>query len=179
MTIALSASPSHRPAPPARKPVTHDPMNPHAAGTERALTAAMKGDVSGLKRLVGQGVDLNRGRLSDGRTPAHMACGHGQRATVAYLSSIGVGLQEANREGCTPTWWAAKHGHVEVLRFLASIDAIDLDRGPITDDMLSKGMTPTYIATQCGYVETVGFLADEGAVSLPPQPKQPAARPAR
>lgn len=66
-----------------------------------ACNAASAGDLTELKRLKEQGVDLNEGDY-DKRTPLHVSTGAGHYHIVKYLVDEGVFISPIDRWGATP-----------------------------------------------------------------------------
>ena len=79
--------------------------------------AASEGDLTGVRRLVVQGVDLN-GADYDGRTALHLAASEGQNEIVAYFVRQRADLSPVDRWGNTPLDDAKRAGHREVVRLL-------------------------------------------------------------
>uniref|UniRef100_A0A0N5AZ99 ANK_REP_REGION domain-containing protein n=1 Tax=Syphacia muris TaxID=451379 RepID=A0A0N5AZ99_9BILA len=53
-----------------------------------------------------------------GETAIHVSAGAGQSEVVRYLHLKGASLETVDRRGDTPLFWAARNGHVHVLRYL-------------------------------------------------------------
>lgn len=82
-----------------------------------ACWAASEGDLSGLRRLVLKGVELDAADY-DGRTALHLAASEGHERVVAYFIERGVLLSPVDRWGGTPLDDAERGGHVRVAELL-------------------------------------------------------------
>lgn len=56
--------------------------------------------------------------MQHGETAAHIAAGHGQLAVLRLLQKHGANLQNEDERGDTPLIYAAKDGHLDIVRFL-------------------------------------------------------------
>jgi len=79
--------------------------------------AASKGDMSGIRRLVARGVDLN-GADYDGRTALHLAASEGHVEVVAFFLDRGANPGPRDRWNATPRDDAVREGHLEVTALL-------------------------------------------------------------
>ncbi len=79
--------------------------------------AASEGDLSGIRRLVVQGVELDDADY-DGRTALHLAASEGRSEVVEFLIRQGVRVAPVDRWGNTPLDDAKKAGHDDVARLL-------------------------------------------------------------
>ena len=79
--------------------------------------AAAEGDMTGIRRLVLQGVDLDDADY-DGRTALHLAASEGQADVVEYFIAQGAQLAPIDRWGNTPLDDARRGGHTRVVELL-------------------------------------------------------------
>ena len=86
----------------------------------------------------------------------HNLAAKGQLEMLKYLwqrtSEFSRNPIQENLDGCTPIHYAARKGHLEIVKFLASYTS-----NPITTNQ--DGRTPIYYAARNGYLEIVKFLA--------------------
>ena len=71
------------------------------------------------------------------------------------LASLHADVNQANKDGWTPMWWAAKKGHSDTVKVLASLHA-DVNQAD------NSGTTPLKIATDCGEEDTAAVLRSLG-----------------
>ena len=72
-------------------------------GTALLLTACIKGDVSIVEALLGQGVDANQTTTTDGTTPLLIAIQQGHGSIVKALLGQGADVNKASTDnGTTP-----------------------------------------------------------------------------
>eukprot|EP00117_Sycon_ciliatum_P033191 scpid18941/ scgid3385/ Ankyrin-3; Ankyrin-G len=88
--------------------------------------------------------------------PIHHAVLTGNHILVDTLISIGLDINEPNKEGETPLHLASQIGHVEVVQLLA-------DTGAAIHALNSSGMTPLHWAANQGNGEVVQVLLRAGA----------------
>ena len=127
-----------------------------AAGVETRLAdAAMKRDISAVRALLAQKVDINAPG-TDGSPALHWAV-RVDDATMAKLL-LGAGAQATvpNRYGLTPMAIAAGNGS-------ASMIAILLDAGADANAADPAGDTPLMSVTRVGRADAVTLLLDRGA----------------
>ena len=79
--------------------------------------AASQGDLTEIRRLVANDVDLN-GCDYDGRTPLHLAASEGQDHVVRFLLAKSVVLDPKDRWGMTPLDNAKKECHYSTIKLL-------------------------------------------------------------
>lgn len=53
-----------------------------------------------------------------GETAMHVSAGAGQYEVVRYLHLKGASSGSVDRRGDTPLFWAARHGHAQVVRYI-------------------------------------------------------------
>ena len=85
------------------------------------------------------------------------ALGYGDIA-ILMVKSESIGLNSEGRLGGTPTYWAAYHGLVEMVRALVTVGA-DINKAD------NNGVTPLRTARRQGYTEVAGFLESAGATA--------------
>lgn len=84
------------------------------------LWAASENDITGLRRLVAQGVPVHA-QDYDNRTALHLAASEGQLDAVKYLVSHGHPLSVRDRWLATPLDEAKREGHEEVSAYLEKL----------------------------------------------------------
>ena len=77
---------------------------------------------------------------------------------ILMVKSESIGLNSERRLGGTPTYWAAYHGLVEMVRALVTVGA-DINKAD------NNGVTPLRTARRQGYTEVAGFLESAGATA--------------
>jgi ankyrin repeat protein len=126
-----------------------------AAGRSEVADAAMRGDTSAVRALIGQRTDVNAPQ-ADGATALHWAVYQGNKAMVDLLIGAGANVNAANREGATPLYLAAVNGD-------ALITATLIKAGADPNQRLLHGTTALMEASRSGNVETIRALLDAGA----------------
>src|SRR5688500_7572357 len=127
-----------------------------AAGADTRLAdAAMRRDVTAVRTLIGQKVDVNVPGL-DGTPALHWAVRVDDAATARLLLGAGAQATLANRYGLTPMAIAASNGSATMLGVL-------LDAGADVNAPDPAGETPLMSATRVGRADAVTLLLDRGA----------------
>ena len=128
---------------------------------QELITASHGGRLKEVKRLLGEGVDVNT-RGKSGQTALVMAAMNGHANTVKLLLGNGADINATWPEtfvpdipGGTALMHAAKNGHIEVVRLL-------LDNGADINANFF-GSTALKYSAMNGHVEVVKFLLDKGA----------------
>ncbi|XP_046562349.1 ankyrin repeat domain-containing protein 50-like [Haliotis rubra] len=95
------------------------------------------------------------------RTPVMVAAEKGHTEVVQLLVSKGAGVSLVDGYGENILHWASVGGHVETVRYVLSLNIVDIDsRG-------WKKRTPVMVAAEKGHTEVVQLLVSKGAgVSL-------------
>jgi ankyrin repeat protein len=107
----------------------------------RLVSAAAKGRVEEVRRLIARGIDVNR---ADRNLKLSLVCAAaaGHAAVVKELLTAGADT-EARQYLVAPLWTAADHGHLEVVQILlaagASIDSATLSRETALHRALANG----------------------------------------
>ena len=120
--------------------------------------AARAGDLEGVKRILGGGVDIHDGEGECG-TALHWAVAWGRDVVVDYLLDQGADVACRDDEGLTALHLAAKKGYTEtrVLQRLLSAN------GCAVNLQCDAGMTALHHAAQRGRADFVALLIDAGA----------------
>ncbi len=147
---------------------------------DQFLEAARKGDVTQLKKLLDQGVDVNS-KTKYGVTALAFACDKGSLDAVKFLIEHGadVNAQDSFYEA-TPITWAVENGHTDIMKlllekgakaddsFISSIYRNDPDAlkiilasAKISQEKLNEGLG---IATQNKSDRVIKILQEAGAV---------------
>jgi glutaminase len=95
-------------APPRHLPLP-DTVMLDGTRADAMIWAASCGDLNAMRRLVAQGVSLEKADY-DRRTPLHLAAAEGHDHVVQYLIAQGVDLDPQDRWGHTPLDEAVRHG---------------------------------------------------------------------
>jgi len=116
---------------------------------------ARNGDVSGVRRALWWGADINA-QDEHGDTPLHGAVLQRRTDMIAFLADWGADLNRKNKGGLAPIWSALTyHDHATV--------QLLLDRGADPNSVGRDGLTPVMYAMQWDWRETVQSLVDAGA----------------
>ncbi len=148
--------------------------------TEQFFEAARKGDVTQLKKMLDQGVDVNS-KSRYGVTALAFACDKGHIEVVRLLIERGadVNVQDSFYQA-TPITWAVENGHNEIVRLLlqkgakgdeafltainqgdAGLASMILVNAKISEATLSEGLV---IANEKKDAAMIKMLGDAGAV---------------
>ncbi len=108
---------------------------------------------------------------SEVRSVLHVACAAGEVEFLGALHErLGGTVLRVLSEDYYPLWIAAYNGHIDVVRWLLEIGAMDVNRA---DD---NGATPLYIASQKDHPAVVSALIESGAdINMGPGNKTPLA----
>jgi ankyrin len=127
-----------------------------AAGVETRLAdAAMKRDMTAVRALLAQKVDVNAPG-TDGSPALHWAVRTDDTVMAKLLLGAGARATLANRYGLTPMAIAAGNGS-------ASMIALLLDAGADVNAPDPAGDTPLMSVTRVGRADAVALLLDRGA----------------
>lgn len=125
------------------------------------LSAAYKGDVAKVARLIAEGKDVNVGLTKGRPAPLHRAAEQGHVDVARLLLSHGADVNQAtDKEEWTPLHMAACFGHCKV--------ALVLIRGGAAVNAQTKGCdTPLQLAAEHHHIPMVKLLLAAGAVGNP------------
>ncbi|GLA39951.1 hypothetical protein AnigIFM63309_007555 [Aspergillus niger] len=103
----------------------------------------------------------------DGDTALHLAARKGYAEAFNFIlvqamvkQTFSKPLLVTNRNGETPLWLAAAHGHLEIVWSIFQYQDFDLD---VPD---TGGETPFWVAASNGHTEIVRYLANSGRVNV-------------
>jgi len=130
------------------------PMNPALAADDPLIAAARAGDVSGVRKLIGERADVNAQSV-DGSTPLLWAAYNGEPTMVEALLAAGASPDIANRYGVTPLLQASRAGDAAVMAAL-------LEHGANAALAHPDGETPLMGAARVGRIEAVELLLAAG-----------------
>ena len=131
---------------------------------EQLYAAAIRGDITRLKKLLRRGADVNKrlyvmpGDLFRGDTPLHAAAGRGHEDIVAFLLVKGADVDIVGHQGKTPLHAAVEMGHERVAKLLLVYDADVNAHQPG-----NMGWTPLHWAAYKADIQIIGLLLRKGA----------------
>ena len=124
-------------------------------------TAAQRGDLPAIMRLVDSGRATVHDRDDDNITPLHWAAINAQLATCRYLLDHGAEVDALGGDlVASPLQWAARNGHVYVLELLCSRGADPT----ITD---SQGFNALHLTVHSSAVMPLVFMLQQASLSSP------------
>ena len=137
--------------------VLTQPVDPlRAASSRTALVEAAKSDdLSGVRKLIQEKVDVNA-PSSDGSTALLWAAYHSNVAMTKELLAAQAAVDVPNRYGVTALLQASRNGDVEIMQALLAAGADATRWHP-------EGETPLMAAARTGNVDAVKLLLSRGA----------------
>jgi len=150
-------------------PTVH-PRAEHGAAVSALLTAASTGDLTQIRRLKAEGLDLTVGDY-DARTALHLAATEGQKKVVKYLlaqqhqardCSEGVLLLQKDRWGSTPLDDARRNKHEEVVLLLSRVAQT---RAPLCDVPEHEEVSTQSIGSRDGETDNSSDSSSSGPLS--------------
>ncbi|CEM19441.1 unnamed protein product [Vitrella brassicaformis CCMP3155] len=118
---------------------------------------ASEGDESAVQQWLEQGLNPNRCRDEDGRTPLHAAAEGGHLRLTQVMLESGASTDVQSWLGNTPLHSAAVKGHLDIVRLLVDHGA-DVNMPTATG-----GWTPLQKACVSGQLEVASFLLEKRA----------------
>lgn len=118
-------------------------------------TAAFRGDLAGVKKLIEAGDDINQSSPPKGATPLCRAILKNEKEVVEFLlSRPNIGINDWDNDGYTPLHYAVGGGidRREVVALLLSMSNLQVNQ-PDKD-----GLTPLHYAVKAGLMEVVALL---------------------
>ncbi|WP_265027948.1 ankyrin repeat domain-containing protein [Wolbachia endosymbiont (group A) of Calamotropha paludella] len=124
---------------------------------KKLLTATENGDLSEVKKFVGQGASVNAIEVGIfGRKPIHIAAEKNYKDIIEFLLGKGVSVDDTSNYGWTPlhytAWWK---GCLEVAKFL-------VDKGANINAQNVYGREPIHIAAERDNKNIIELLLNKG-----------------
>ncbi|XP_066593408.1 death-associated protein kinase 1-like [Prorops nasuta] len=113
------------------------------------ISAVKRGCIEAVSQLLLQGAPLNV-KDSNEDTLLHIACATGNEGMVALLIDSEIDLDASNMKGLTPLHVAARHGHINIVRYLC-LAGCDVDK-------THHGIRADVTAIKYGYPEIANLL---------------------
>ena len=135
--------------------LAHGGLASAATDSQPLLRAAANRDVSTVRALLKQHVDVNAAE-PDGTTALHIALEHHSPEIAAMLLDAGSNPRATTRYGITPLYIACLHGDSAIIEKL-------LIAGAPVDTALPEGETALMTASRTGSVGAVRVLLSHGA----------------
>jgi len=135
------------------------------APRDEFLYAASTNDLATVKKMLGEGRDINATGEFD-YTALHMAARNGHIEMAQLLVTQGADIDARNKSGMTPLHWAARTGQLSVVQYLVSQGAEINALGDVpdpTDVTQITQVTPIDIAASNSHYEVVDWLKENGA----------------
>jgi len=126
---------------------------------EEFLEAAEDGDISTLKTIYENGIDVNAHSTEDGSTAVILACVNNDIETVKFLCERDANIYQEDHEFLNAFTTAITNSHMDIVKYLYLIEPNILHS---TDSLY--GETPLHCASSCGLPDMVRLLCDYGAV---------------
>jgi uncharacterized protein len=120
------------------------------------LQASASGELTAVKKIVGEGADINAAD-SSGRTALIEAAWAGHADVVKYLVEKGAKVSIADNAGFTPLMRACEEGNAQVVIYLISKGSNVNSRGKV------RGTTPLMLAAEQGHIKVIDALLSHGA----------------
>jgi len=125
------------------------------SGTMSLVSAIEQGDISAVRDLLTQEVDVNAAD-ADGETPLRKASLKGHSEIAAMLLNHGANVNAATREGWTALHGTTWNGNLRVAEVLIS-------NGASLSARNRDGVTPLHGAARQGHTDLVRLLLDRGS----------------
>jgi ankyrin repeat protein len=129
----------------------------YGVAAERAALAdaTEQRDKTGVRKLLGTGVDVNAAQV-DGTTALHWAAYHDDVETVRLLVEAGANVNVVNRYGVPPLAQACTNGNDAIVKLL-------LEAGADANATMKGGESVLMLAARSGNIEAVAALLTRGA----------------
>jgi hypothetical protein len=132
-----------------------DHVVPRAATISDLLKAAGRNDISQVKNLLDEGLDVN-GKNKNGWSALMIAASQGNIEMLKLLIEKGAAVDEKNAQGQTPLIFAAHWGHADVVRLL-------IQQGVNVNLQMNDGWTALIDSISMEHTEVAKILIKSGA----------------
>ncbi|BET30838.1 MAG: ankyrin repeat domain-containing protein [Wolbachia endosymbiont of Ephestia elutella] len=123
---------------------------------KKLLTATENGDLSEVKKFVGQGASVNAIEVGIfGRKPIHIAAEKNYKDIIEFLLGKEVSVDDTSNYGWTPLHYTASKGCLEVAKFL-------IDKGASINAQNVYGREPIHIAAEHDNKNIIELLLNKG-----------------
>ncbi|WP_353286235.1 ankyrin repeat domain-containing protein [Wolbachia endosymbiont (group A) of Crataerina pallida] len=123
---------------------------------KKLLTATENGDLSEVKKFVGQGANVNAIDVGIfGREPIHIAAEKNYKDIIEFLLGKGVSVDDTSNYGWAPLHYTASKGCLEVAKFL-------VDKGANINPQNVYGREPVHIAAEHDNKNIIELLLNKG-----------------
>ena len=164
------------------------------SGAKKSMyAAAILGDIQTIKKLINEGLDINK-LTETGKAPLHLTATYGHKKATEYLLVSGANINCKDDTGSSPLFSAVRTAHKEIVELLISNSANiktekrllhqlswvgykktegRIKQVEIAKSLILKGVnlnekdlsgdTPLHSAAEHGHIEMAEFLLESGA----------------
>ena len=164
------------------------------SGAKKSMyAAAILGDIQTIKKLINEGLDINK-LTKTGKAPLHLTATYGHKKATEYLLVSGANINCKDDTGSSPLFSAVRTTHKEIVELLISnganiktekrllhqlswvgykktegrIKQVEIAKSLILkgvnlDEKDLSGDTPLHSAAEHGHIEMAEFLLESGA----------------
>jgi beta-lactamase regulating signal transducer with metallopeptidase domain len=137
-----------------RQNALHYSLLPRGEG-EQLIDAVMRNDITQIKHLQSQGVDINTPAIGDG-TALIIAVKQNNKAMVQALIDLGANVNQSSNGDGNPLINAAMTNNLHLAQLL-------IDNGADINAVVRRDETPLINATRRGFFEMTRLLVSQGA----------------
>lgn len=137
-----------------RRNAQHYSLLPASEG-EKLIAAVIQNDITTIKAIQNQGVDINTPAIGDG-TALIIAVKQDNRNMVQALLDLGADVNQSSRGDGNPLIMAAMTNNIDLAQLL-------IDNGAEVNAIVRRDETPLINATRRGYFAMTKLLVEQGA----------------